>query len=116
MRSREPGWAGLGAHPANLLQVARDARLARRSRGRILLVVVAIALAAFSIQPLRSYRDAQSRLHVAQVQLARAKESEKQAVDRRTFLGSKATLIREARREGYILPGETPYALPQPSR
>jgi cell division protein FtsB len=96
--------------------VARDPRLARRSRGRILLVVVAIALVAFSVQPLRSYRDAQRRLHVAQAELTRTKAAEKAAVDRRAFLGTNAALIREARRQGYILPGETPYALPQTSR
>lgn len=96
--------------------MARDSHLARRPRGRILLVVVAIALVAFSIQPLRSYRDAQRRLHVAQLELARTKAAEKQAVDRRAFLGTNAALVREARRQGYILPGETPYALPQSSR
>ncbi len=96
--------------------MARDAPLARRSRGRLLLVVVAIALVAFSVQPLRSYRDAQRRLHVAQAQLVRAKAADRAAVDRRTFLGSQAALIREARRQGYILPGETPYALPQPAK
>ena len=77
---------------------------------------MAIGLVAFSIQPLRSYREARSRLDVAETQLHQAQASEKAASDQRTFLGSQTALIREARQQGYILPGETPYALPQSSK
>jgi hypothetical protein len=78
---------------------------------RIVLVVTAIILAILFIQPVRAYRDANAHLRTARAQLANARADRERLGRDLAMAGTPGALLREARRLGYIYPGETPYVI-----
>ncbi len=81
---------------------------------RIVLLVLLVALGALFVQPVRSYRDSQDSLVQARADLVRA-QAEQDALKRELrALDTKAALVAEAREQGYVFPGETPYAVAGP--
>ena len=78
---------------------------------KLLVLALLVGLAVVFVQPIHAYRAAQAELASAHAQLAAAKEAKVRAAAERKALGTRAVLVREARRRGYIFPGETPYAV-----
>jgi len=73
-----------------------------------------VALGALFVQPVGSYRDSQDSLVQARADLVRA-QTEQDALKRELrALDTKAALVAEAREQGYVFPGETPYAVAGP--
>ena len=95
--------------PARTRSAARSARLHRARRlGAVALLLLLLVLC---VGPVRSYLRARSatqqlRSEVAQLERRHAKlQSELRSASQRSVL------IAQARKEGYILPGEKPFAL-----
>ena len=78
---------------------------------KFLVIGVVAILAILFVQPIRAYRTAQSELTSARTQLADARSAKERAVKERDALGTREMLVREARRRGYIFPGETPFSV-----
>lgn len=78
---------------------------------KLLLIGVVVILAILFVQPIRTYRSAQTELSTAREQLADARAAKERAIDERDALGTREMLVREARRRGYIFPGETPFSV-----
>jgi hypothetical protein len=78
---------------------------------KLLVIGVVAILAILFVQPIRAYRTAQSELSGARTQLADARAAKERAVEERDALGTREMLVREARRRGYIFPGETPFSV-----
>jgi type II secretory pathway pseudopilin PulG len=78
---------------------------------RIIVIGIVVVLAVLFVQPIRAYRSAQEELDRARVQLREAREVKQRAVEERDALGTREMLVREARRRGYIFPGETPFSV-----
>ena len=76
----------------------------------MLIVIIAI-LAILFVQPIRAYRSAQADLAEARSQLVDARVAHARAAAERKALGTRAVLVREARKRGYIFPGETPFSV-----
>ena len=76
----------------------------------MLIGVVAI-LAILFIQPITTYRSARAELAEARAQLTQARAAHARAAAERRALGTRAVLVREARKRGYIFPGETPFSV-----
>jgi len=72
---------------------------------------IVVVLAVLFVQPIRAYRSAQEELDRARVHLREAREVKQRAVEERDALGTREMLVREARRRGYIFPGETPFSV-----
>jgi hypothetical protein len=81
---------------------------------RIVLAVTATLLVILFVQPVRAYRNAHAHLHTAQGQLANARAEHDRLTRDLAFAGTPGALLREARRLGYIYPGETPWVITQP--
>jgi hypothetical protein len=77
---------------------------------KLVLIGVVIALGVLFVQPVRAYLGAQSDLTATTSQLEEAGQAKAAMLERRDALGTRAALIQEARRRGYIFPGETPFA------
>lgn len=77
---------------------------------KVLLLVAVVAVALLFVQPVRAYLSAQSELAQTTEKLDEAREAKAAILERRDALGTRAALIEEARRRGYIFPGETPFA------
>ncbi len=95
-------------------------RVRGRSRGahgeaggvrKLLVIGVVVILAILFVQPIRAYRTAQAELTSARTQLAEARMAKERAIKARDALGTREMLVREARRRGYIFPGETPFSV-----
>jgi len=78
---------------------------------RLIVIGIVVLLAVLFVQPIRGYRAAQEELDRARVQLREAREAKQRAVEERDALGTREMLVREARRRGYIFPGETPFSV-----
>jgi len=78
---------------------------------RIVVIVIVVVLAVLFVQPIRAYRSAQVEFERAKVELREARAAKQRAVDERDALGTREMLVREARRRGYIFPGETPFSV-----
>ena len=74
-------------------------------------VTVAALLGVLFVQPIRAYLTAQDELRDARAELAEARLHKERAVAERDALGTREMLVREARRRGYIFPGETPFSV-----
>ncbi|MGI9187076.1 MAG: septum formation initiator family protein, partial [Gaiellales bacterium] len=72
---------------------------------------IVVVLAILFVQPIRAYRSAQAELAGARSQLAEARVAKERAIKERDALGTREMLVREARRRGYIFPGETPFSV-----
>ena len=81
---------------------------------RIVLLVLLVALGALFIQPVRGYRDSQDGLARARADLVRAQAEQDGLKRELQALDTKAALVAEAREQGYVFPGETPYAVAGP--
>jgi cell division protein FtsB len=77
---------------------------------KLLFLVAVVAVALLFVQPVRAYLGAQSELEATTAKLEEAKAAKQAMLERRDALGTRAALIEEARRRGYIFPGETPFA------
>lgn len=75
------------------------------------MIGIVVVLAVLFVQPIRAYRSAQEELERAKVELREAREFKQRAVEERDALGTREMLVREARRRGYIFPGETPFSV-----
>lgn len=78
---------------------------------KLVVIVVVVILAILFVQPIRAYRSAKAELATARTQLQDARAAKVRAIAEREALGTKAVLVREARRRGYIFPGETPFSI-----
>jgi len=78
---------------------------------KLIIIGVVALLAVLFVQPIRAYRAAQSELTTARQQLDSARVIKDRAVKERDALGTREMLVREARRRGYIFPGETPFSV-----
>jgi hypothetical protein len=78
---------------------------------KLLVIGVVAILAILFVQPIRAYRTAQTELTSARTQLEGARAAKERAVKERDALGTREMLVREARRRGYIFPGETPFSV-----
>lgn len=78
---------------------------------KIVVIIIVAILAVLFVQPIRAYRAAQSELTSARTQLADARTTKERAIQERDALGTREMLVREARRRGYIFPGETPFSV-----
>jgi len=78
---------------------------------KLLVIGVVVILAILFVQPIRAYRTAQAELATARTQLADARAAKERAIHERDALGTREMLVREARRRGYIFPGETPFSV-----
>ncbi len=76
-----------------------------------MLIVVVVILAVLFVQPIRAYRSATAELATARTQLQESRAAKARAIAEREALGTRAVLVREARRRGYIFPGETPFSI-----
>ena len=82
---------------------------------RIVLLVLLVALGALFVQPVRSYRDSEDGLRAGPRRPACARRRSRTALKRELrALDTKAALVAEAREQGYVFPGETPYAVAGP--
>ena len=79
-------------------------------RKLVVIIIVAI-LAVLFVQPIRAYRTAQAELTTTRAQLSVVREAKQRAIAERDALGTREMLVREARRRGYIFPGETPFSV-----
>ena len=87
-------------------------RTAKRVFVRKLVVIIIVAiLAVLFVQPIRAYRTAQAELTTTRAQLNVVREAKQRAIAERYALGTREMLVREARRRGYIFPGETPFSV-----
>lgn len=77
---------------------------------KLLLLGIVVVVAVLFVQPVRAYLGAQQDLTATTAQLEEAKAAKAAMLERRDTLGTRAALVQEARRRGYIFPGETPYA------
>jgi hypothetical protein len=78
---------------------------------KAIVIGVVVLLAVLFVQPIRAYRSAQAELESARQELREARVAKERAVEERDALGTREMLVREARRRGYIFPGETPFSL-----
>lgn len=78
---------------------------------KLLVIGVVAILAILFVQPIRAYRTAQTELTSARTQLDVARATKERAIKERDALGTREMLVREARRRGYIVPGETPFSV-----
>ena len=78
---------------------------------KLIIIGVVALLAVLFVQPIRAYRAAQSELTTARQQLDSARVVKDRAIKERDALGTREMLVREARRRGYIFPGETPFSV-----
>jgi hypothetical protein len=78
---------------------------------KLLVIGVVAILAILFVQPIRAYRTAQTELTSARTQLDVARATKERAIKERDALGTREMLVREARRRGYIFPGETPFSV-----
>ncbi|MBM3680092.1 MAG: hypothetical protein FJW81_01985 [Actinobacteria bacterium] len=117
---RDRGTAELPLQPGEVLVVDHPRSVRGRSappRGeggtvrRLIVIGIVVLLAVLFVQPIRGYRAAQEELDRARVQLREAREAKQRAVEERDALGTREMLVREARRRGYIFPGETPFSV-----
>jgi cell division protein FtsB len=81
---------------------------------RIVLLVLLIALGALFVQPVRSYRGSQDSVVRARADLVQAQKEQDALKRELRALDTKAALVAEAREQGYVFPGETPYAVAGP--
>ena len=79
-------------------------------RKLVVIIIVAI-LAVLFVQPIRAYRTAQTELTTTRAQLSVVRKAKQRAIAERDALGTREMLVREARRRGYIFPGETPFSV-----
>ncbi len=77
---------------------------------KLILIGIVIVVAVLFVQPIRTYRSAQTELTTARAQLESARALKQRVVKERDALGTREMLVREARRRGYIFPGETPFS------
>jgi cell division protein FtsB len=79
--------------------------------GRVALLGVLVGLAVLYVGPARSYVQAlgQSKAHQAEVRQLEREHARLEA--RRRALGKPAVIEAEARRLGYVKPGERPYVV-----
>lgn len=75
------------------------------------MIGVIAVLAVLFVQPIRAYRSAKAELDTARTELKQARDAKSRALAEREALGTRAMLVREARRRGYIFPGETPFSI-----
>ena len=78
---------------------------------KLLVIGVVAILAILFVQPIRAYRTAQTELTSARTQLDVARATKERAIKERDALSTREMLVREARRRGYIFPGETPFSV-----
>ena len=78
---------------------------------KLIIIGVVVLLGVLFVQPIRAYRAAQSELTTARHQLDSARVVKERAIKERDALGTREMLVREARRRGYIFPGETPFSV-----
>lgn len=78
---------------------------------RLIVIVIIAVLAIAFVQPIRAYRNAQQQLASARSELVELRAIKQRAVSQRDALGTREMLVREARRRGFIFPGETPYSV-----
>jgi len=78
---------------------------------RIVLLIVLVLLGGLFVQPLRGYRDADQGLERARADLREARQQHAALKRELDALDSRAALVAEAREQGYIFPGETPFAV-----
>jgi cell division protein FtsB len=81
---------------------------------RVILAATAVLLAVLFIAPIRSYRNAQTHLHRAQVQLATAQAQQRHLAHQLQEAGTRHAVVEQARMLGYVFPGETPYVVVSP--
>jgi cell division protein FtsB len=79
--------------------------------GRIVLLVVLVGIAGLYIGPLHSYWSTRHEAQAKRVEVQRLERENQRLKARRTALGSKGTLEKEARRLGMVRPGERPYVV-----
>jgi CHASE3 domain sensor protein len=77
---------------------------------KLLLLGMVLVVGVLFVQPVRAYLGAQRDLATTTTQLEEARAAKTAMLERRDALGTRAALVQEARRRGYIFPGETPYA------
>jgi len=100
-----------GDHAHSLGGRSTDAHGEGRSVRKLIVIGIVIALAVLFVQPIRAYRAAQEELAGARVELREVRIAKERAVEERDALGTREMLVREARRRGYIFPGETPFSV-----
>ena len=82
-------------------------RGARPRRFRVLFLTAALAAAAYLYyQPLSTYFETRNELAEARVEVEHLREAKKQLEQRLSFSTSEEATRREARRIGYVRPGE----------
>jgi len=77
----------------------------------LIIIGIVVLRAVLFVQPIRAYRTAQDELRNARAELAEVRVTKQRAVEERDALGTREMLVREARRRGYIFPGETPFTV-----
>jgi hypothetical protein len=78
---------------------------------KLIVIGVVTLLAVLFVQPIRAYRSAKDELDTARTELKQARLAKARALAEQEALGTRAMLVREARRRGYIFPGETPFSV-----
>jgi hypothetical protein len=77
---------------------------------RLVLLIVFLALGGLFVQPLQGWRDANDGLGSARSDLREARTEQAKLRKELAALDTRAALVREAREQGYVFPGETPFA------
>lgn len=85
-----------------------------RRRRRLLLLVVLALLGGLFVGPVRSYRASQAHLREAQAELRAVEQQRDERRRVQAELRTRPALIREARRQGYVFPGEIAFAVAAP--
>jgi cell division protein FtsB len=81
---------------------------------RLVLLAVCVLLAGLFVAPVRAYRSSQEHLAGSHAELRAAQVERDRLLARKAELATRPALVREARRQGYIFPGETPFAVEAP--
>ena len=81
---------------------------------RIVLLLLVLGLGGLFVQPLRGWQDAGDGLDSARTDLRAARAEQAQLRKQLAAMDTRAALVREAREQGYVFPGETPFAPASP--
>jgi cell division protein FtsB len=81
---------------------------------RIVLLLLVLGLAGLFVQPLRGWHDARNGLSSARADLRTARAEQAALRKQLAAMDTRAALVREAREQGYVFPGETPFAPASP--
>jgi cell division protein FtsB len=79
--------------------------------GRAALLCVLVGIVALYVGPARSYWTARGAARTKAADVQRLEREHTRLIDRRKALTQPATLEREARKLGYVMPGEKAYVI-----